>query len=193
MMDGAIFQNHVRTDTEAEVDKDPTKVRLGDVFLAQPRKARKARKAAKAEQPKDAAPPPPREVFAVLTQACDLQHGRASELLMLRGSALPYEADSSSSAGQKTPVMRVDGVNYQIEWNLFSPETWPLKSLNRRVKGELRRVRRFRIHHALQLQQSYLWQLAVDDENNFAQGWPVWTSISNGISSADRSGRQIAH
>jgi len=33
MMDGTIFHNQVRTDTEAEIDADPKKVSLGDVFM----------------------------------------------------------------------------------------------------------------------------------------------------------------
>lgn len=158
MMDGAIFQNQVRTDTEADIDKNPKKVRLGDVFFTPPEKPRKQRKKTAAEE---AGPvkPEPREVFAVLTQACDLQHGRASQLLMLKGSALPYAADASASKGQKTSVMRVDGVNYQVDWDLFSPETWALDSINRRVKAGTRRIRRFRIHHALQLQQSFIGKL----------------------------------
>lgn len=158
MMDGAIFQNQVRTDTEAEIDKDPTKVRLGDVFLAPPRKSRKPRGKA-AEKAEEEAKPEPREVFAVLTQACDLQHGRTTDLLMLRGSALPYAADNSAAKGQKTSVMRVDGVDYQVDWDLFSPETWPLKSIRRRITTGTRRIRRFRIHHALQLQQSFIGKL----------------------------------
>lgn len=155
MMDGTIFHNQVRTDTEAEIDADPKKVSLGDVFMAPVKKPRKgAKDAAKEGDPTVGA----REVFAVLTQACDLQHGRATQLLMLTGTAMPYEADSTPK-GQKTAVMRVDGVAYQVDWNLFSPETWPLSTLKRRISSGTRRVRRFRIHHALQLQQSFIGKL----------------------------------
>lgn len=159
MMDGAIFQNQVRTDTEADIDNDPKKVRLGDVFLAPPKKVRKSR--GKAVLPEvEAAPAAPREVFVVLTQACDLQHGRANQLLMLKGSAIPYASDSSSlKGGQRTSVMRVDKVDYQVEWDLFSPETWRISTLNRRIKSGVRRIRRFRIQHALQLQQSFIGKL----------------------------------
>ena len=156
MMDGAMFQNQVRTDTEADIDKDPKKVRLGDVFLAPLKTPQKAR----GETLEDVElAQQPREVFVVLTQACDLQHSRATHLLMLRGKAFPYAADPSSLKGQKTSVMRVDGVDYQVEWDLFSPETWPLKSIRRRIRAGARRVRRFRIHHALQLQQSFIGKL----------------------------------
>lgn len=155
MMDGTIFHNQVRTDTEAGIDTDPKKFNLGDVFMAPVKKPRKgAKDAAKEGDPTAGA----REVFAVLTQACDLQHGRASQLLMLTGTAMPYEADSAPK-GHKTAVMRVDGVAYQIDWNLFSPETWPLSTLKRRISSGTRRVRRFRIHHALQLQQSFIGKL----------------------------------
>jgi hypothetical protein len=158
MMDGAIFQNPVRTDTEADIDKDPKKVRLGDVFLAPPKKPQKPRGKA-AKKVEGVAKPEPREVFAVLTQACDLQHGRATQLLMLKGSALPYAAETPPSKGQKTSVMRVDGVDYQVDWDLFSPETWRLSSIRRRITTGTRRIRRFRIHHALQLQQSFIGKL----------------------------------
>lgn len=157
MMDGAIFQNQVRTDTEAEIDKDPKKVRLGDVFLAPLRKPKKLQ--GKVAEAAEDAKTEPREVFAVLTQACDLQHGRTTQLLLLRGSALPYAVESSGSKGQKTSVMRVDGVDYQVDWDLLSPETWPLNGLRQRVSAGTRRVRRFRIHHALQLQQSFIGKL----------------------------------
>lgn len=155
MMDGTIFHNQVRTDIEAEIDADPKKVSLGDVFMAPVKKPRKGAK----DSPKGGDPTAgAREVFAVLTQACDLQHGRATQLLMLTGTAMPYDADSAAK-GLKTAVMRVDGVPYQVDWNLFSPQAWPLSTLKRRIRSGTRRVRRFRIHHALQLQQSFIGKL----------------------------------
>lgn len=155
MMDGTIFHNEVRTNTEAEIDANPRKVSLGDVFMA-PIKKPEGEPAGEAEGA--IAEPIARDVYAVLTQACDLQHGNTDRLLMLKGKALPYEADSVLK-GQKTAVMRVDGVAYQVDWDLFSPETWPLNSLRRRLNAGMRRVRRFRIHHALQLQQGFIGKL----------------------------------
>lgn len=155
MMDGTIFHNQIRTDTESEIDADPKKVSLGDVFMAPVKKPRKGAKGA--AKPDDTGAGA-REVFVVLTQACDLQHGRATQLLMLTGTAMPYEADSAPK-GQKTAVMRVDDVPYQVDWNLFSPETWPLSGLKRRIASGTRRVRRFRTHHALQLQQGFIGKL----------------------------------
>jgi hypothetical protein len=157
MMDGAFFQNQIRTDTEAEVDNNPSIVRLGDVFLAPiapPKGRRRAAAGADAVQL-------PREVFVVLSQACDLQHGGGDQLLLLRGSARPYAAAEGPKkhSGPKTSIMRVDETDYQVEWDVLSPQTWSLKDLPKRVAKGTRRIRRFRTPYALQLQQSFIGKL----------------------------------
>lgn len=151
MMDGAAFQNQTRTDTEAEVDTNPKAVRLGDVYLA-PAKALK--KGAKAP-----VGPVAREVFVVLSQACDLQHAAGDQLLLLRGDAWPYGSKEVSAKAPKTPVMDIDGTLFQVEWDVLGPHTWPLKDLPRRITKGFRRVRRFRTDHALQIQQAFIGKL----------------------------------
>jgi hypothetical protein len=100
MMDGALFHNQTRTDVEAETDDDPKKVRLGDVFLAPPANARAARRRAA---------PADRRAYVVLSQACDLQHGEADRLLLLRGVIRPYGwKEHDIKAQLRTPVIRVD-------------------------------------------------------------------------------------
>lgn len=155
MMDGAIFHNQVRTDTEAAIDLNPKAVRLGDVFLAPPKPPRPAGKKA----PKIAAGPVARDVYVVLSQACDLQHGATDQLLLLRGDAWPYGTKENAAKSPKTPIMDVDGTRYQVEWDVLGPQTWPLKDLPKRIAKGLRRVRRFRTDHALQLQQAFIGKL----------------------------------
>ena len=67
-MDGALFHNQVRTDVEAAIECDETKVHLGDVFLGPEPKAIEFTPGA---TPAD---PTTRYAYVVLSQACDLQH-----------------------------------------------------------------------------------------------------------------------
>jgi hypothetical protein len=152
IMDGALFHNQVRTDVEAEIDANPEKVRLGDVFLAPP-----AIEAAD-RPPADADPVPPRRhVYVVLSQACDLQHGETDHLLLLRGAAQAYSWKLHDiKARLRTPVLRVNDDRFAVEWDVLTPETWLVQDLPRRCAEG---YRRFRMPFALQLQQAFIGRL----------------------------------
>jgi hypothetical protein len=188
IMDGVIFHNEIRTETETELDTGSKLIRLGDVFLA--------------NAPRDGAPIPAvavteehvrpgdqvseattvaqpeandqhanaelvptaglRHVFVVLSQACDLLHGDTDRALMLRGEAKPYDWKQHDNKKQvpRTPLMKSGGHKFVIEWDLLAPEAWPLDDLPRFL-GErgYRLVRRFRTPFALQLQQEFIGRL----------------------------------
>src|SRR5689334_18131290 len=74
IMDGAIFHNQIRTEIEAEVDNDPKKARLGDVFLG-------PEQAAVAANGNACVGDSIRYAYVVLTQACVLQQGDADRLI----------------------------------------------------------------------------------------------------------------
>jgi len=153
MMDGLVFQNVVRTDAEGEIDA-PDKVHLGDVFMAPPQPARM--RAGRVLAPA----PTTRDVYIVLTQACDLQHGSAEQLLLMHGRARPYgKLSAEKSPGLTTQIMKVGPDKYTVDWNPLGPEAWSLKDLRRRLKAGFTRVRRFRIQYALQLQQNFIGKL----------------------------------
>jgi hypothetical protein len=155
IMDGALFHNQIRTDVEAEIDADPEKARLGDVFLAP------AAIAGAHPPPADVNPDPPRRhVYIVLSQACDLQHGDAGHLLLLRGAVRPYSwKQHDVKAQSRTPAMRVDDELFAVEGDVLAPETLLIRDLPKRQAEGYRRVRRFRTPFALQLQQAFIGRL----------------------------------
>ena len=154
MMDGALFQNETRTRVEAEINADAQDARLGDVFLAPVPPI-----AAPAGPDEPAPPTPPRHAYVVLSQACDLKHGDAEQLLLMRGIVRPYTARQHENSRERTPVMRVGDAKYSIEWNVIAPETWRIDGLAGKAADGFRRVRRFRTPFALQLQQDFIGNL----------------------------------
>jgi len=151
MMDGALFQNETRTRVETEIDGLQSTVRLGDVFLGpQP---------AAAAQEGSAQPAAHRRAFVVLSQACDLKHGGAEQMLLMQGAARPYTASQHDRQHDRTPVMKCGDTKFSIRWDSVAPETWRLDSLNDRANSDTKRVRRFRTPFALQLQQEFIGNL----------------------------------
>jgi hypothetical protein len=155
--DGAIFHNRVRTTIEAEIDADPNRARLGDVFLApRPNVGESAQ-----EEQGGPATPAPRYAYVVLSQACDIQHGAVDRLLLLQGNAQPYgwKQHDSKSKAPRTPVMQLGEERFAVEWNVLAPETWRLEDLAHHLEGGYRHARRFRTPFALQLQQNFIGRL----------------------------------
>lgn len=153
IMDGALSHNQVRTELEAEIDGDPTKLRLGDVLLG-PELTPAAPAAGQPEAETT------RHAYVVLSQACDLQHGEADRVILLRGRVRPYGWKYHSKAqGPRTPVMIVGEQRLSIEWDVLTPETWLLAEIPAKVAEGYRRVRRLRTPFALQLQQAFIGRL----------------------------------
>ena len=157
IMDGAIFHNEVRTTIEAEIDADPQRARLGDVFLA-PQSNDADPVQGRQDEP---ATPADRYAYVVLSQSCDIQHAATDRLLLLQGKVQPYGWKQHDNKGQapRTPVMRLGAERFALEWNVLAPETWHLEDLARRLQEGYRRARRFRTPFALQLQQSFIGRL----------------------------------
>jgi hypothetical protein len=174
IMDGAIFHNQVRTSTEVEVGRAGG-VHLGDVFLA-PKPAgtpststlntaetavRSDTLAEHAPQEKPEGSPVPRHAFVVLSQSCDLQHGGADRVLLMRGEARTYEwKQHDQLKTPRTPIVKAGEERFIVEWDVLAPETWLLKDIPHRVSAEgYLLIRRFRVPFALQLQQAFLGNL----------------------------------
>ena len=150
MMDGALFENQVRTRVEVEVPDLPP--RLGDVFLAPQPPSSKADEAA--------AVPAHQYAYVVLSQACDLKHGDAEQILLMRGVIKPYSATHHENHLLRTPVMKDGGRKLAVEWDVLTPETWSINELADKIEAGHRRIRRFRTPYALQLQQAFSGNLS---------------------------------
>jgi hypothetical protein len=149
LTDSLIFQHAKRTPPGVALQPQ-----LGDVWMAPPQVAR-----ARSKAPVIPAAKQSRDVFAVLTQACDLQHGNTDRVLMLKGIARPYNATPTEKTPVSSAVMQVDEIDYAIDWNPLLTETWLLKELPKFRKRGFIHVRRLRLPYALQLQQAFIGKL----------------------------------
>ena len=150
MMDGALFHHQSRTKTEAAIDDNPKAARLGDVFLAPPLIVPAVGEApARSEQ----------YAYVVLSQACDLKHGNADTVLLLKGSVQLYDRPLRKSASPRTPIMYVNDRKFSVDWNLLAVETWRVDDIPEKVASGFERVRRLRTPFALQLQQAFIGRL----------------------------------
>jgi len=103
---------------------------------------------------------PKRYAYIVLSQACDLQHCLTDRLLLLRGEATKYNWSQHDTVSKlRTPIMYLDDEVFSIDWDLASPETWPLSTMPELLKKGFRRARTFRMPFALQIQQAFIGQL----------------------------------
>ena len=153
IMDGAIFYNKVRTGIENEGHAEFSNARLGDVFLGPepPPQAAITESAPAASA---------RHAYVVISQACDLLHGNADRLLLLKGRLLPYSWKQHALKAQpRTPIMIHNDNRYAIEWDVLSPETWELNDLASKKEAGFTFSRRFRTPFALQLQQAFIGRL----------------------------------
>lgn len=103
-----------------------------------------------------------RIALAVLTAACDLQHGNANRFLFIAGVAKPSELlFHKKSKATLTPMLIHDGRHYVIEWDLGTPIAWTPRETARQLEsGNFERVRRFRSLFSLQLQQLFTSSLS---------------------------------
>lgn len=151
MMDGALFENEARTRVEVELPQQSP--RFGDVFLAP------LPPPPPADPGAGPAAPIPRYAYVVLSQACDLQHGDADQILLLRGTVKPYSAGHHGHQRERTPIMRDGESRFAVEWDVLAPETWHVDTVATKLADGYRRIRRFRSPSALQLQQAFLGNL----------------------------------
>lgn len=154
IMDGALFHNQHRTSVEAEIENDPTRVRLGDVYLGPESAPAAGGQDAPTEEASQFA-------FVVMSQACDLQHGQTDRLILLRGRVRPYgwKQHDSKTQTPRTSIMMFGDRRLSVEWDLLAPETWLLADLVAKGEAGFARVRRFRTPFALQLQQAFIGKL----------------------------------
>ena len=115
IMDGAIFYNKVRTGIENEGHAEFSNARLGDVFLG----PEPPPQTATTESPPAASA---RQAYVVISQACDLLHGNADRLLLLKGRLLPYSWKQHALKAQpRTPIMiHNDNRCIPPQWAAFS-------------------------------------------------------------------------
>ncbi len=172
IMDGALFHNQVRTDSYLKADHNRMP-RLGEVILGPKMKPTVENSAVAGSAGSEAAVnhSPAGEqasvaevgsqyAYVVLSQACDLQHGKTDRLLLLRGDATKYSwKQHDKSVQYRTPIMRLDAEEYSVVWNTAAPETWLLNELPDRIAQGYRRARIMRMPFALELQQAFIGRL----------------------------------
>lgn len=181
MMDGTLFHNEKRTELEAEIDGDPSKIRFGDVFLADavPAKSPTAPPSAVGAQSDAAATaasgmsdsdagaqagPLPRtaglqRAYMVMSQPCDLAREGVDVALLLRGKALPYEWKQHQGKRPlaKTPIMVSRDKKMAVDWSPLTPHTWETADIPKMLsENGVWRARRLRLAFALQLQRAFL-------------------------------------
>ena len=144
ILDGVMFQNRTRLEAQEDPSKDPKNtLHLGDVLFTDSQKS---------EQ----------EALLVLSQACDLQHGNTDRLLFIRGKTQPYKWQTHEKHDAKrTPILKYDQEEFVIDWDTKSPETWTFDEARKNLSqgGKFKKVRRFRLLYALQLQQRFITDL----------------------------------
>lgn len=148
MLEGTVFHNAERTNIET-AGGEPLTARLGDVYLGPEVQA-----AADGTTP-------PRACYVVISQACDLQHGDADRILLLKGCLRPYMPDqvAKKATVQRTPLITIGQARFILEWDLLAPETWMLSDIAAKTEEGFCKIRRFRSSFALQIQQSFLGRL----------------------------------
>lgn len=136
--------------------KDAT-IELGDVFFRQITTGKKTEAS----------------VSIVVSQDCDLEHGKVDNVFMIDGVVHKHSSKRlSSEAADRHTLLRVDlfqheGDNYTIEWDARRTRVLPLASFNDQIldRGFVR-VARLRAVQALALQQKFaahLTRVAMPD------------------------------
>lgn len=122
-----------------------------------------------------------REVLVALTQACDLQHGNAKSILLIKGKVKPYSiATYRIPNASRTPIIEIDGTFFVIDWDENCPTTWAIDSLDELLgpNGNYTKIRRFRSLYGLQLQQRFISNLGrVGTPATMQATWPVGLSV----------------
>lgn len=123
------------------------RLELGDVFFREIRKPGGRRQT---------------EVSIVISQDCDLEHGKTDTVFMIDGTVIRYSAKKPlSDVGERSTVMRVDlfqhdGENYTVEWDARNLRTLPYDMFQKQVADlGFERVARLRTVQALALQQKF--------------------------------------
>ncbi|QSV45474.1 hypothetical protein [Geobacter benzoatilyticus] len=166
ILDASIFENAERVKFERDVAVLPhlDSIQLGDVFIS-----------------REAIPYENREVLVVLTQACDLQHGNAKSILLIKGSLKPYSIQNYRIPNApRTPIIDIDGAFFVIDWDESWPITWSIDSLDELLglDGKYQKIRRFRSLYGLQLQQRFIGNLGrVGTPASMQATWPVGLSV----------------
>lgn len=103
-----------------------------------------------------------RIALAVLTGACDLQHGYAKRFFFVAGVAKPSELILHKKPSPLiTPVLFHGGKQFVVDWDLGAPVAWTESELKKHLdSGTFERVRRFRSLFSLQLQQLFTSNLS---------------------------------
>ncbi|MUZ64369.1 hypothetical protein [Agrobacterium vitis] len=148
MLEGTVFHNAVRTNVET-AEGEAVTARLGDVYLGPEVHGTQDGKA------------PLRACFVVISQACDLQHGEADRILLLKGSLRPYTPDQLAKKATvlRTPLITIGQGRFILEWDLLAPETWMVADIPAKSEAGFSKIRRFRSSFALQIQQAFLGRL----------------------------------
>lgn len=104
-----------------------------------------------------------RIALLVMTAECDIQHCNSKRTLLIGGRAQPISVAHYKPRDKTiTPIIRFDGKDFMITWDLDDPISWsPAEQTKYLASGDFLRVRRFRTLFALQLQHLFASSLRV--------------------------------
>lgn len=146
MADAAAFQSLLEAPTPAPGKLD---LELGDVFLRETgMKSKKAKSAC-----------------VVISQACDLEHGKTDTILLLNGIVTKRSSAKIERAGGNRPIIRTDlflhdGENLIIDWDASALQAVQVGEFPKWVKDmTYEKVARLRPVQALALQQRFATHL----------------------------------
>jgi hypothetical protein len=135
---------------------EPLGIDLGELFISEARRGTPRRREIEARM--------------VISQACDLEHGKVGTVLMIEGSVMERTAATRTASGEAHRRLRVDIFQFQnekgemedliIEWDAQRMKAVPVRTFHEEMRtGKFERVGRLRPLHALAMQQKFASQL----------------------------------
>lgn len=156
----ASFQD-IEADDLVEVD-GKLNIELGDMFY---------------REMKPRGRPTLREATIVISQACDLEHGKTDTVLMIDGIVTARSSKKSPAPENERTVLRVDLFKYEknelmIEWDARNMRAVPVSEFQKFLKDTgFQRVARLRSLQALSLQQKFASHLT---RVGLPEGLPIY-------------------
>lgn len=101
------------------------------------------------------------EVCVIISQACDLEHGKTSTILLVNGVVTKRTAKKRSSTAEGRPILRIDLFQHDkedliIEWDAGDLSTYLISAFDQEMaKMGFAKVARLRPVQALALQQKF--------------------------------------
>jgi hypothetical protein len=171
----AAFQD-VEADNKIEAE-GKLNIELGDVFYRELRPRNR---------------PIAREVSIIISQACDLEQGKADTILMIDGTVNARTSKKSPAPANERTVLRVDLFNYDkqelmIEWDARNMRAVPAPEFAKFLKDTgFERVARLRSLQALSLQQKFASHLT---RVGLPEALPIYRHVETQVLFKTKSGK----